>query len=292
MDKSRWKVERFCKGLDKWLNDPERVKYMLDDPRRAILGYVDGKASLGSAEMACMILGTRYECAGVARVWSGDLAGLEDMQHGMRLKALHYHILRIIWGVQHKGLHLNLHKVALSLGLAATVGASTDASWLYGACADLRFNEFAYPIPNMKAANFVVQIYAAGHSLPQPAGYEIEEPFATLFNSWDHPDSAVLTEPIMSVCDYHIAQTGQLSNRTPEFNETIYQVMPVEVLMVYRLREARGLENPDVDHPVMRSPFGRLYPVREVEPLPLLAKVRARAATFSGWANEPHDRTG
>ena len=57
---------------------------------------------------------------------------------------------------------------------------------------------------------------------------------------------------------------------------------PVEVLMLFRLREQIGLANPDVDHPIMKFPWSRLWPVQPAQPDELLAGVYRRLKQDEG----------
>lgn len=79
-----------------------------------------------------------------------------------------------------------------------------------------------------------------------------------LLERWDStPDE--LAPLVTAACDYHTQRTRHdAGKKFYEFNDGQWTHFPVEILMLYRIRESLGLANPEVDHPLMNGPLARL----------------------------------
>lgn len=58
--------------------------------------------------------------------------------------------------------------------------------------------------------------------------------------------------------------------------------VPVEIFMLFRLREQRGLLNPEVDHPLMKFPWSAMQTVPQAEPDELLSGIYRRLEQDEG----------
>jgi hypothetical protein len=107
--------------------------------------------------------------------------------------------------------------------------------------------------------------------------------YGALLPHWDTDDLPLLTELLLAVCDRHtheaIYSRSSLPSRTVDFISDPYMAWPVEVHMLFRLRDSLGLPNPlDLDHPLMKTPLAVYTP--EPWPMPqddLLERITARA---------------
>jgi hypothetical protein len=90
---------------------------------------------------------------------------------------------------------------------------------------------------------------------------EVYEPLLEL---WQTTDMDALQGAILAACDLHLARSRVSNVYTYEFEDEEYMLHPVEILMLFRLRETVGLINPTLDHPLLTTPVGRLYPIRSV----------------------------
>lgn len=122
-------------------------------------------------------------------------------------------------------------------------------------------------------ARFAITLYAdfSGVALPEMPAHPYEAPpYDALLANWRNPDPAVLTEPLLAACDWHTHECMYSRSDKPsknvDFINDCLMGWPVEVHMVYRLRERLGLALPGVlDHPLMQTPFG---PYRPPAPMP------------------------
>lgn len=110
------------------------------------------------------------------------------------------------------------------------------------------------------------------------SGEPSREPLTNaLFDHWRTPDPAVLAPLCLAVCDFHTHRCkpdeGDVFH---EFTEGSWVLCPIEILLLFKLRELNGLTNPELDHPLMNSALGRLPTTGSWTPDPLLARVERR----------------
>lgn len=116
-------------------------------------------------------------------------------------------------------------------------------------------------------ARFVISNYAdfSGARLPDLPPHPYEAPaYDSLLAAWRHPDPAFLVEPLLAVCDWHTHECMYSRSDKPsknvDFINDVLMGWPVEIHMVYRLRERLGLPLPDaLDHPLMQTPLGTYH---------------------------------
>jgi hypothetical protein len=100
------------------------------------------------------------------------------------------------------------------------------------------------------------------------------EAFDELLKVWRSEDEAEVAKAVKAAADLHTMRSADLDeDQSYEFADEEYRVWPVEILAVYRLRESLGLKNPEVKHPLLDSPLGKLPPPGEAPMDPLLEQV-------------------
>jgi hypothetical protein len=110
---------------------------------------------------------------------------------------------------------------------------------------------------------------------PFPAA-EYEE----LLGAWRSPDASDLCSVLLAICDRHTAECfkwGDKPDKHGDFVDDVYWAWPIEVHMVFRLREDLGLPIPEVDHPLMKTPLGIYLPPVPMVSDELLDKITAMA---------------
>lgn len=122
-------------------------------------------------------------------------------------------------------------------------------------------------------ARFALALHADFAGLPLPPmpihPYEAQV-YDDLLACWRAPDANALIEPLLAACDWHTHECMYSRSDRPsknvDFINDFLMGWPVEVHMVYRLRERLGLALPGaLDHPLMQTPFG---PYRPPVPMP------------------------
>jgi hypothetical protein len=141
---------------------------------------------------------------------------------------------------------------------------------------------YFYGTNNSWVAPFILQLYSQARGTQFPLDHLDANPLASmqtyepLLHLWQTTDMDALQEALFTACDTHLYRSKrQTKGETPEFSELADMVYPAEILMLLRLRETAGLTTPTIDHPLLNTAVGRLYPVRSVPHDPDLDKALA-----------------
>ena len=106
-------------------------------------------------------------------------------------------------------------------------------------------------------------------------GEPLAEPiFNALFKLWRTEDPNALVDICLAACDYHTRRCRGYF----EFYDGAWTRTPIEILLLFKLRQLLGLQNPQLDHPLMNSPLGVLPEEVAFEPDDLMKRVHARMA--------------
>lgn len=174
-------------------------------------------------------------------------------------------------------------RVAESLACAYALGWNAQADKLGELIP--RNIEMRYPIwseedydprwekPREPFVRFTFALYAdfASVILPEMPPHPYESPvYDAMLACWREPDPDRLIEPLLNVCDWHTHECmysrSERPSRNVDFINDTLMGWPIEVHMVYRLRERLGLALPEaLDHPLMQTPLG---PYPPPQPLP------------------------
>jgi hypothetical protein len=119
---------------------------------------------------------------------------------------------------------------------------------------------------------FALALYAdfAGTQLPELPAHPYDSPaYDLMLSCWRDPDPARLIEPLLHVCDWHTHECMYSASMRPsknvDFIDDTLMGWPVEVHMLFRLRERLGLALPLApDHPLMQVPLGPYLPPQPV----------------------------
>jgi hypothetical protein len=170
--------------------------------------------------------------------------------------------------------HVFEHEVVLHMARAITLGCTAEAQ---------RFIELLWRDPEVmylhqpmtRTPAYLFNLYSLWSGTPLPPllkELEVKEPYRDLLAVWRSTDLNDVRTAVLPACDFHIARSRNHSNReTFEFCDLDFRLQPVEIHAFLRLREMVGLENPIIDHPIMNNPAGKLYPMINVEPDPIIA---------------------
>ncbi len=109
-------------------------------------------------------------------------------------------------------------------------------------------------------------------------GESLKDPiFNALFALWREPDADALVPVCLAACDFHThrCKPGDKTHFY-EFENGLWTRTPIEILLLFKLRQLLGLQNPQLDHPLMNTPLGVLPEETAFEPDDLIKQVRAR----------------
>ena len=128
-----------------------------------------------------------------------------------------------------------------------------------------------YEEEHQRGQAFMLRLFAdwRGDVSHQWPSYAYDEPiYNGLLERWRDPDCNVLVPWLLAACDRHTHETRQDTETIfYDFGDYVLIRLPIEMLMLFRLREIIGLQNPVIDHPLMEAPFASLpLPQPRVEP--------------------------
>lgn len=142
------------------------------------------------------------------------------------------------------------------------------------------------PLSNYHVANFILQLLSdyfekkpvvirrnpinamKGEFLPTPY-------FDELFSVWKTKNPQDLVPYLVSVCDCHTHHAFVGANgHHREFSSGSWSRVPIIPMLIFKLRSLRGLDNPEVDHPLMNTILGKLPVNMEFKPNALIMAVR------------------
>ncbi len=76
--------------------------------------------------------------------------------------------------------------------------------------------------------------------------------YQELLDGWDN--GTTFANCLVAACDYHVEQAFDDSEQdTQDFFYTLYNLFPVEILAIKRIRKLQGLSMPEIDHPLMKT---------------------------------------
>lgn len=112
-----------------------------------------------------------------------------------------------------------------------------------------------------KLTPFVLSVFAKWKDIPfsvEKDSLSLPEPYKELLQKLTQSPEDI-KPAIIKACDFHWSRSKENTDQeTFEFADPVYAVYPVEILMVFRIRELLGLSNPDVPHPLLSSGLGKL----------------------------------
>jgi hypothetical protein len=79
--------------------------------------------------------------------------------------------------------------------------------------------------------------------------------YHSIIKAWDDP--YLLESSITEACEYHCQRMFD-SDDYPEFSHMPYAFVPVEILVIYKIRDELGLETPKVHHPLLATPCSKI----------------------------------
>ncbi len=113
------------------------------------------------------------------------------------------------------------------------------------------------------------------HALPRDPAW------GQLVAHWREPDPGNWLPILVVACDTHVERIAltsrELDSGNFEFGSPFEAVYPAEILAILNLRQSLGLQNPSIDHPLMKTPYAQLTcpPGMRFEPDELLTRFLA-----------------
>jgi hypothetical protein len=120
--------------------------------------------------------------------------------------------------------------------------------------------QLSYEERHRRVHAFMLRLFSAwrgdvSHVWP-PFAYS-EPVYEGILERWREPDPEILRPWLLAACDRHTHDSMRDSEKM--FHDCSgFPRTPLEILLLFRLRELTGLRNPILDHPLMERPFDAL----------------------------------
>lgn len=239
------------------------------------------------------LISNRQEAAAMSLAWEGN-AWLPTLAYSTAYRLFadkmsffwHYNF-RLIFPDHPQPLQLfNDERATVGMAYAFILGWLDEALY-QGYLAHAALNRkyqlvLPYEEEHRRGHAFMLRLFAnwRGDISHQWPSYGYDEPiYEGLLENWRNPDPEVITPWLIAACDRHTHQAGRTTSKTfYDFSDPALARTPIEILMVLRLRETVGLQNPAIDHPLLEAPFDRLpEPQPKFEPDELMKGTLTRA---------------
>lgn len=295
INKKNWDSQRRYRKIKQTVEDPVMLD-MVAARELEILEFVRGNAD----DLSVFSLSTRsfwYAAEGVVRLMGGDLPAVDLMYHSvyygeafLRLLVTRYLVqtgrplplLRVNEAAKHlaTALALGCWKEAAGIAESIRMGLAARRRDRASHCYVCAF----YGEQDTALAPFILQLYSEFSGVRFPTE-EIEfapmEAFGPFLNLWRTDDLASLRVALVDACNFHIARVLASKQSKPyEFYDYVSWLYPMEILAVLRLREKLGLANPEIDHPLLNTPAGRLYDIKDVPRDGVIDKALERSLAY------------
>ena len=289
--------------------DPERHEASIELHRRSELA-VNGYAAGDDSRLSYATLSLEYVAQNTLRQSSADLfANRGGRRQSVAFGAWEMVLSDLLWaahwrstptGLPPRGYLFEVTEFAENFSMAMSMGWTAQATRLHHLILGMNpisplwhkdtFNPRWKERPRQPWARFTLSLCEQFYGLPPipkpPHPYE-SPAFDALLAVWRDPDPAVLTEPLLEVCDWHThecmySRSGSISKNVDFINDVLMG-WPVEIHTVFRLREQLGLALPPTpDHPLMQAPMGAYLP-----PTPIQMDDRLRRVCLRAFREHP-----
>jgi hypothetical protein len=252
-----------------WLQKPGTIemkasadRYIEEDMRN------DSPSSLLNISDSLMRLATWHGACGQVALVDGAATGWNEIHRSWLYQSL---ALRVRISVFEKGrvlgqfrpvrsLEAEASPSALCLGYALAVHREFETGFFGDAVRAMLLDKEVVRETyweHHSVAPFLVQLLAISRAEKLDVAREWNRElgvYQSVIDAWNDP--LLLEKSLETVCDFHCQRIEDTSGRfTAEFRGPPFDLVPAEVLAIYSVRRALGLNTPNVEHPLLEPPF-------------------------------------
>jgi hypothetical protein len=288
-----WTLEDQMHDMQEMANDAGQVTAGLDWPIKSVLKQLENPSKKLRERTAPLIVSlniaaSSHETHGALAVLKGDPNGWCRMRLGFLYRA---------WSIRcryamvdreqgNKGLTYTplLHDrepqflmEAIATGdhaCAHGLGRKVMANFqMHGGGDPLHFYSIPFqPFVFKLYLLWIGEAFAFRNDIGRPLG-----PFQPIIDRWEKKED--FAKALLELCDYHCEQTFGDEKRgvNTSFSWWPYNVFPVEILAIQRIRRDLGLPCPPIDHPLLKSPLVKVPIALPIVSDNLLDRIKERA---------------
>jgi hypothetical protein len=129
--------------------------------------------------------------------------------------------------------------------------------------------------------SFFVMLYAKAKNLQTPFDEQRLNLgiYRQILEHWE--DDTLIAKALEKACDYHLAHLDNTRDRDAEFGETPFDLLPVEILAIERLRSLTGRGTTRVNHPLMRTVASLVQATPPRDLLPIFQRISDQATLLA-----------
>ncbi|TQV69922.1 hypothetical protein FKG94_22480 [Exilibacterium tricleocarpae] len=223
-------------------------------------------STLGNVSDSLGLIATIKAVAGIGTLLRGDKSGWADIGSSMSYRLWNIKLARqalknaIAFNPNRNlpELRVEFSPAAGLLLHAVSQGEDAAAGEMVKVLEDIFFDP-AYlnreTVDNSIYERFALNVYyfLKGGDTRKTLAFNTGNVYKNLLDSLLAPDFD--SQLVVDLCDYHCDNIEDRGDRRPEFCSRPFDLLPVEVLAIYRIRRNAGLETPAVDHPLLNPLF-------------------------------------
>lgn len=263
------------RGITVWAESiKEREEDYQDYEDNEIQKYLEGNDTY--TEASSMLWDVGYIQVGKALLLS-ELGDIQQANKNMRLGVnhmIHAHVLFIIQAKQVGNKIGNLDQYTKDAAIAINMGLLDLSQKYYHFILEALKQGYGiedghnnpFWANSLRYSAMIITIFSDWLGLPKPDLEKHALPKDPVWMHyayhWREPDLEKFKEIVLQVCDVHIERIAitdkEFDSQEFDFNSPYEALYPVEILFVLRLREMIGLTNPEIDHPLMNTPYAHI----------------------------------
>jgi hypothetical protein len=248
-------VTTLARSLAEWAERPGNERFLRRDQEQFLADSLRDTHRRPQVRVAAWLLGTWHLGHGFAQVMNGNGRGFDEARIGQALRRCSLLLRqRAQQGNQRTArdaLAFSLLQGALTalMGLALDDPAAEDLHDLLRGLPDAAFGAgdelpvFVRELLTLRAGERPVVTPRLG-------------PYADVLLHWDG-DQRLLGQKLAAMLDLHVEGTRGAG---APFDDPPSRLYPLDALAVLRVRDALGLPNPKVEHPLMFTNLGQMRP--------------------------------
>jgi len=253
------------KTVIKWIE--KMTPWSMDD-REAYNSRSDAKNVRNIPPMSYSRIGHRLKAKAISlalqnKPWEGAMAKAIGYQmFGDRLYFFWHHQFRASFSNHPQPLRMmDWESMSETMATAFVLGWTREAThhgFLVLAALNRGWQlQLSYEQKHRRGHAFMLRLFAAwrgivGHVWPKFAYDELI--YEGILERWNVSDPAILEPWLIAACDRHTHE-ARADSETVFHDFSNVPREPLEILLLFRLRELSGLANPVVEHPLMEVPF-------------------------------------
>jgi hypothetical protein len=262
------------KRLKKWLESTSFLDTALTKLARDLDRQLDAVITTKLVQLSSW-----YGNTGNLQLLEGNKLGWDDIRKSLDCEMLSISIKAACQDAGKYG-WVATETVAVPLSLAIASHFNPFANWLGDriiASLESKADKYKLGPPSGPYYFAFIQFYALWRKKSFNIKDYSDEPlgvYQEILDGWT--DEKRYVKACLKACDYHVKRMHDDQGYS-EFLGAPQDLLPVEMLMIRRIRDDLGLPNPEIEHPLMQTPLAhRPKELPEVKD-ELLEKVTARA---------------